>query len=172
MTPSLIHVRRHARVCRAGKNRAGPRGALAAQRAPKNDSSKGVVDSGWRLRLRTKVVILQALTAKFFVRRSSSMRGHLDYRNGKARAAFDSQARNAGTTMIKSTTMETLAHSAGADFWSDVYRDRPIAIFNRHGRLYVYLDHILQHNVVFESGQDALAWLIQRIDQGVPARLN
>jgi hypothetical protein len=59
-----------------------------------------------------------------------------------------------------------------AEFWSDVYRGRPIAIFNRHGRLHVYLDHILQQGVVFDCGQDALAWLIQRIEQGVPARIN
>ena len=68
---------------------------------------------------------------------------------------LDNQARNAGTTMIKTPTMETLEHSAEADFWSDVYRDRPIAIFNRHGRLHVDLDHILQHNVVFAERQDA-----------------
>jgi hypothetical protein len=38
--------------------------------------------------------------------------------------------------------------------------------------MHVYLDHVLQHDVVFESGADALAWLVQRIDQGVPARVN
>lgn len=59
-----------------------------------------------------------------------------------------------------------------AEFWSDVYCDRPIAILNRHGRLHVYLDHVLQQDIVFDSGQDALAWLIQRIEQGVPARVN
>lgn len=59
-----------------------------------------------------------------------------------------------------------------AEFWSDEYRGRPIAILNRHGRLHVYLDHVLQQNMVFDHGQDALAWLIQRIEQGVPARVN
>jgi len=59
-----------------------------------------------------------------------------------------------------------------AEFWSDVYRGRPIAILNRHGRLHVYLDHVLQQDVVFDRGQDALAWLIRRIEQGVPARVN
>jgi hypothetical protein len=53
-----------------------------------------------------------------------------------------------------------------------VYRGRPIAIIHRYGRLHVYLDHVLQHNVVFEYGTDALAWLIQRIDQGVSARVH
>jgi hypothetical protein len=59
-----------------------------------------------------------------------------------------------------------------AEFWSDVYRGRSIAILNRHGRLHVYLDHILQQDIVFDRGQDALAWLIQRVEQGVPARVN
>jgi hypothetical protein len=67
--------------------------------------------------------------------------------------------------------MQGLEHEMDTDFWSDVYRDRPIAILHRHGRLYVYLDHVLQE-VVFESGQDALAWLIQRVDQGVSARVH
>jgi hypothetical protein len=38
--------------------------------------------------------------------------------------------------------------------------------------VHVYLDHVLQHDVVFDSGEAALAWLIQRIDQGVPARVH
>jgi hypothetical protein len=46
-----------------------------------------------------------------------------------------------------------------------MYRGRTIAILNHYGRLYVYLDHILQHNVVFTSRTDALGWLMQRIDQ-------
>ena len=74
--------------------------------------------------------------------------------------------------MIKSTTMQLLESSGEAEFWSDVYGGRPIAILHRHGRLHVYLDHVLQVNVVFESGADALAWLIKRIDQGVPARVH
>ena len=59
-----------------------------------------------------------------------------------------------------------------AEFWSDVYADRPVAILNRYGRWHVYLDHVLQHNVVFATADDAVSWLIGRIDQGVPARLN
>jgi hypothetical protein len=74
--------------------------------------------------------------------------------------------------MIESTHMQIFTHSTHADFWSDEYRDRPIAILYRHGRLHVYLDHVLQHDVVFENGPDALAWLIHRIDHGVPARVH
>jgi hypothetical protein len=80
------------------------------------------------------------------------------------------------STRIKSTNMQLLEPPtdppAEADFWSDVYRGRSIAIIHRYGRLHVYLDHVLQHNVVFEYGTDALAWLIQRIDQGVSARVH
>jgi hypothetical protein len=39
------------------------------------------------------------------------------------------------------------------EFISDVYRGRSIAIFNHHGRWLVYLDHVLQHNVVFATAQ-------------------
>lgn len=59
-----------------------------------------------------------------------------------------------------------------AEFWSDVYEGRPVAILNRFGRWHVYLDHVLQHNVVFASAENAVAWLTDRIDQGIPARLN
>jgi hypothetical protein len=58
------------------------------------------------------------------------------------------------------------------EFWHDEYRGRPIAILNRNGRLHVYIDHVLQHNIVFDRGQDALAWLVRRIEQGVPARVS
>jgi len=57
-------------------------------------------------------------------------------------------------------------------FQSDVYLGRSIAIFNHHGRWLVYLDHLLQHNVVFAAPHHAIAWLIARVDDGVPARLN
>jgi hypothetical protein len=49
-------------------------------------------------------------------------------------------------------------------FWSDLYRGRPIAIYNRDGRWHVYLDHVLQHNKVFATGEHAVRWLRQRID--------
>jgi len=58
------------------------------------------------------------------------------------------------------------------NFQSTTHLGRPIAILNRDGRWHVYLDHILQHNVVFATAEDAIAWLIERIDQGVSARVH
>jgi hypothetical protein len=68
--------------------------------------------------------------------------------------------------------MRTHDQPTDTDFWSDVCRGKTIAIVNHYGRFHVYLDHILQHNVVFADRADALAWVVQRIDQGVPARLH
>jgi hypothetical protein len=68
--------------------------------------------------------------------------------------------------------MQTQQNLDEAEFWSDVYEGRPVAILNRYGRWHVYLDHVLQHNVVFATADDAVAWLTDRIDQGIPARLN
>ena len=68
--------------------------------------------------------------------------------------------------------MQTHQHSVEPEFWSDVYGGRSIAVFNHYGRWLVYLDHVLQHNVVFATAESAIVWLTQRIDQGVPARLN
>ena len=61
--------------------------------------------------------------------------------------------------------------SENAEFWSDVYGGRSIFVFNHHGRWLVYLDHVLQ-KPIFATSEDAIVWLAQRIDQGVPARLN
>ena len=58
------------------------------------------------------------------------------------------------------------------NFQSTTYLGRPIAILNRDGRWHVYLDHILQHNVVFATAENAIAWLIERVDHGVSSRLN
>jgi len=68
--------------------------------------------------------------------------------------------------------MQMQEHPGGQQFMSDVYRDRPIAILHRYGRWHVYLDHVLQHNVVFATAEQAVAWLMARVDQGIPARLN
>ena len=91
-------------------------------------------------------------------------------------ALLQQSSQNSRPTKIKSTTMQPRQPltdpSAEAEFWSDVYCGRPIAILHRNGRLHVYLDHVLQHNVVFKHGTDALAWLVQRVDQGVPARVS
>jgi hypothetical protein len=67
--------------------------------------------------------------------------------------------------------MHTLQLNEEQEFWSDVYRGRSIAIFNHHGRWHVYLDHILQR-AQFQAPEDAILWLTERIDQGLPARLN
>ena len=56
------------------------------------------------------------------------------------------------------------------EFWSETY-GRSIALFNHHGRWLVYLDNVLQKSI-FATSEDAIAWLTQRIDQGVPARLH
>lgn len=58
------------------------------------------------------------------------------------------------------------------NFQSATYLDRPIAVLNRDGRWQVYLDHILQHNVMFATAEDAIAWLIERVDLGIPARVH
>jgi hypothetical protein len=68
--------------------------------------------------------------------------------------------------------MQTQQHQDETEFWSDVYEGRSVAILNRYGRWHVYLDHTLQHNVVFATADDAVSWLIDWVDQGVPARLN
>jgi hypothetical protein len=69
-------------------------------------------------------------------------------------------------------TME-IQHTLGeAEFWSDFYEGRAVAILNRYGRWHVYLDHVLQHNVVFDTAENAVTWLTERIDQGMLARLN
>jgi len=65
-------------------------------------------------------------------------------------------------------TQQTLDHG---EFWSDVYRGRSIAVFNHHGRWLVYLDHVLQRSA-FATSEHAIVWLTERVDQGIPARLN
>jgi hypothetical protein len=61
--------------------------------------------------------------------------------------------------------------SSRTEFWSDNYGGRSIAVFQHHGRWLVYLDHVLQ-KAIFATSEDGIAWLTQRIDQGVPARLH
>jgi hypothetical protein len=73
--------------------------------------------------------------------------------------------------MIMEQTMQTQQQSE-QEFLSDVYRGRSVAIFNHHGRWLVYLDHVLQDNMVFATAEDAIVWLLARVDQGVPARLH
>jgi hypothetical protein len=61
--------------------------------------------------------------------------------------------------------------STDSEFWSETYGARSIAIFNHHGRWLAYLDHVLQKEI-FGTAEDAVAWLTQRIDRGMPARLH
>jgi hypothetical protein len=68
--------------------------------------------------------------------------------------------------MIMSNTVHGHEQDSEQTFWSDVYRGRPIAVLNTHGRWHVYLDHMLQHNVVFASARQAIDWLTARIDHG------
>jgi NADH:ubiquinone oxidoreductase subunit len=68
--------------------------------------------------------------------------------------------------------MQIHQHSGDQEFVSAIYRGRPIATLNRYGRWHVYLDHVLQHQVVFATSDDALAWLMHRVDERLPARLN
>jgi hypothetical protein len=73
--------------------------------------------------------------------------------------------------MIMRHAMLNTEVTEDVEFWSDVYGGRSVAVFQHHGRWLVYLDHVLQ-KAVFATSEDAIAWLTQRIDQGVPARLH
>jgi hypothetical protein len=50
-------------------------------------------------------------------------------------------------------------------FWSDVYRGRSIAILNHCGRWLVYLDHVLQARMQFDSAESAVNWLHLKVDR-------
>jgi hypothetical protein len=67
--------------------------------------------------------------------------------------------------------MNTVHLSQHQEFWSEEYGGRSIAIFNHHGQWLVYLDHVLQR-AVFATPEDAVVWLTERVDRGVPARLH
>ena len=51
------------------------------------------------------------------------------------------------------------------NFWSGTYRGHTIAILNHRGRWLVYLDHAMQHNMLFGTADAAVAWLQRRIDR-------
>ena len=68
--------------------------------------------------------------------------------------------------------MQVASTFDGQEFLSDVYRGRPIAIHNRFGRWHVYLDHIIQNKIAFDSSEHAIAWLMESVDEGRPARVN
>jgi hypothetical protein len=66
--------------------------------------------------------------------------------------------------------MQALEHVE--DFWSDTYRGRNIAILNRGGSWLVYLDHVMQHRMLFDTAESAVRWLRRQIDQSRGKRLN
>lgn len=79
-----------------------------------------------------------------------------------------------GRQIYEAEQMQTLQSldEDESSFQSATYLGRPIAILNRGGRWVVYLDHILQHNVMFATAENATAWLIERVDHGVTARVS
>jgi hypothetical protein len=50
-------------------------------------------------------------------------------------------------------------------FWSDTYRGHIIATLNHGGRWLVYLDHVLQHKVLFATHEAAVNWLHRKVDR-------
>ena len=50
-------------------------------------------------------------------------------------------------------------------FWSDTYRGHSIAILNHGGRWLVYLDHVLQHRMLFDTAEAAVNWLQRKVDR-------
>jgi len=66
--------------------------------------------------------------------------------------------------------MQALEHVE--DFWSDIYRGRNIAILNRGGSWLVYLDHVMQHQLLFDTAESAVRWLRRQVDQNRSSRLH
>ncbi|HEY7083734.1 MAG TPA: hypothetical protein VH519_02875 [Hyphomicrobiaceae bacterium] len=50
-------------------------------------------------------------------------------------------------------------------FWSDTYRGHTIAILNHGGRWLVYLDHVLQQRLQFDTPEAAVNWLQRKVDK-------
>jgi hypothetical protein len=68
--------------------------------------------------------------------------------------------------------MQPFTASGAADYWAGNHRGVPIAAFRRENRWHVYLDHTLQHNVLFGTAEEAVAWLTRRVDRGAASRLS
>jgi hypothetical protein len=66
--------------------------------------------------------------------------------------------------------MQALEHVE--DFWSDIYRGRNIAILNRGGSWLVYLDHVMQQRLLFDTAESAVRWLRRQVDQNCSGRLH
>ena len=54
------------------------------------------------------------------------------------------------------------------EFWSDSYRGRTIATLNHGSGWLVYVDHVLQHNMLFVTAEAAVAWLRRQVDSATP----
>ncbi|HWB46998.1 MAG TPA: hypothetical protein VG900_16310 [Hyphomicrobiaceae bacterium] len=50
------------------------------------------------------------------------------------------------------------------EFWSETYRGHHIAVLSRGDGWLVYLDHILQHGLLFATREQAVAWLRRKVD--------
>jgi hypothetical protein len=64
--------------------------------------------------------------------------------------------------------MHTLNDAERFEFWSNTYGGRSIAIFNREGRWHVYIDHVLQHNVLGRHRLAHAAHRPQRVRDAEP----
>jgi hypothetical protein len=59
--------------------------------------------------------------------------------------------------------MQTTPTDAG-EFWAGTYRGHRIAVLNHSNGWLVYLDHMLQHRMLFDTAEAARAWLQRKID--------
>jgi|GEM_PF-1761033 len=50
-------------------------------------------------------------------------------------------------------------------FWSDTYNGHNIAILNHGGGWLVYIDHVLQPRLLFDSADAAVRWLQRKVDR-------
>jgi hypothetical protein len=72
-----------------------------------------------------------------------------------------------GTTMHMPNSLDGNPHGSGM-FWSESYRGHTIAALS-HGKGWLaYLDHVLQHNLLFITAEAAAIWLRRRIDAAAP----
>lgn len=53
-------------------------------------------------------------------------------------------------------------------FWSDSYHGHSIATLNHGKGWLVYVDHVLQHNMLFATAEAAAVWLREQVDRSRP----
>jgi hypothetical protein len=56
------------------------------------------------------------------------------------------------------------------EFWSETYRGHHIAVLSRGDGWLVYLDHFLQHGLLFATREQAIAWLRRKVDSQASQR--